>query len=365
MPSITKLFSQFFILSHIALFLVNQAFGHGMSEAEKQAIIDGGNLSYLRIGATHMLTGYDHLLFIFGIIFFLTNFKDIVKYITAFTIGHSATLILATFKGIQINYYLIDAVIALSVCYIAFTNLNGFKRFFNINPPNMLMMITGLGLIHGLGLSTRLQELPLNEGQLLMNILSFNAGIELGQIAALTFMLLLMMVIRKDLSLSSSASTGFNTFHITMNYFLVIAGVLLFTVQVQGYIVSENEMIADADTQQVSSENILDEMQWKDTIEVTVPANSGIEYKLQMVKGAKLEYEWKTSGPALFYDFHGDPKGDTTGYFKSYKEKTEKQSSGLLITPFEGIHGWYWKNSTFLPVQVELKVKGDYIRRDL
>jgi len=350
----------------IILILANQAFGHGMSEAEKQAIIDGGNLGYLWIGATHMLTGYDHLLFIFGIIFFLTDFKDIVKYITAFTIGHSVTLILATFQGIQINYFLIDAVIALSVCYIAFTNLNGFKKLFKINPPNMLMMITVLGLIHGLGLSTRLQELPLNEGQLLLNILSFNAGIELGQIAALSIMLLIMTAVRK----STFMLTRFNSFSAMANTFLVVAGGLLFATQVQGYMESQlgsnetDELVTKSEAIPSLSQKNSKQPNWKDTIKVIVPANGGIEYKFQMIKGAKLEYEWKSSGPGLYYDFHGEPKGDTTGYFKSYKEKTEKQSSGLLISPFEGTHGWYWKNTTFQAVQVELKVKGEYTRRD-
>ena len=184
------------LLAAFVMLAVSQAFGHGMSEAEKQTIIDGGNLSYLWIGATHMLSGYDHLLFIFGIIFFLTKFKDIIKYITAFTLGHSATLIYATFNGIQVNYFLIDAIIALSICYIAFANLDGFKKHLGIKPPNLLVMIVGLGLIHGLGLSTRLQQLPLNQDELLMNIISFNIGIEVGQIMALTVMLLIMILIR-------------------------------------------------------------------------------------------------------------------------------------------------------------------------
>ena len=115
--------------------------------AEKQSILEGGNLKFLWIGATHMLNGYDHLLCIFGIVFLLTGFKDIVKYITAFTLGHSVTLILATFNGIQVNYFLIDAVIALSVCYIAFANLDGFKKYLDIKAPNLLVMIIALGLI--------------------------------------------------------------------------------------------------------------------------------------------------------------------------------------------------------------------------
>ena len=215
------------LLAIVAALLATQAFGHGMSEAEKQSIVEGGNLRYLWIGATHMLSGYDHLLFVFGIIFFLTRFKDIVKYITAFTLGHSATLIFATFNGIQVNYFLIDAVIALSVCYIAFTNLGGFKKFLDINPPNMLLMITSLGLIHGLGLSTRLQQLPLSEDQLLMNIISFNVGIEVGQIMALAAMLLLLAGWRK--------ADSFKPFSVISNYGLVFAGMFLFMMQMHGY----------------------------------------------------------------------------------------------------------------------------------
>ena len=182
----------------ILSFLSQAAYAHGMSDAEKQIIIEGGNLRYIWIGATHMLSGYDHLAFVFGIIFFLTKFKEIVKYITAFTIGHSITLIFATFNAIQVNYFLVDAVIALSVCYIAFHNLEGFKKWLNVKAPNMLLMIFGLGLIHGLGLSTRLQQLPLSEDHLLMNIISFNVGIELGQISALAVMLFLIAAFRKS-----------------------------------------------------------------------------------------------------------------------------------------------------------------------
>lgn len=211
----------------IAILLACQAFGHGMSEAERQAIIEGGNLRYLWIGASHMLSGYDHLLFVFGVIFFLTKIKEVVKYITAFTLGHSATLIFATFNGIQVNYFLIDAVIALSVCYIAFANLDGFKKYLDIKAPNMLLMIASLGLIHGLGLSTRLQQLPLSEDELLMNIISFNIGIEAGQILALSIMLLLLAGWRK--------ADSFKPFSKISNYGLIFAGLYLFMMQMHGY----------------------------------------------------------------------------------------------------------------------------------
>lgn len=225
MLSIIKSFRWLFIL--LAIFMVNQAFGHGMSEAEKQSIVEGGNLRYMWIGSTHMLSGYDHLLFVFGIIFLLTRFKDIIKYITAFTLGHSATLILATFNGIQVNYFLIDAVIGLSVCYIAFVNLDGFKKHFDIKAPNLLFMIVGLGLIHGLGLSTRLQQLPLSDDHLLMNIISFNIGIEVGQVLALSVMLMLLAGWRK--------TELFKSFSKISNYALILAGLYLFMMQMHGY----------------------------------------------------------------------------------------------------------------------------------
>lgn len=216
-----------FVVAFLLLGLGSNAWAHGMSEADKLAILEGGNLRYLWLGATHMLSGYDHLLFVFGIIFFLTTFKEIVKYITAFTLGHSVTLIFATFNHIQLNYFLVDAVIGLSVAYIAFSNLDGFKKHLGIRPPNLLAMIVLLGLIHGFGLSTRLQELPLSKDALLMNIISFNVGIELGQIAALTMMLALLTGWRK--------ATSFVPFSRAANFGLMLAGGLLFLMQMHGY----------------------------------------------------------------------------------------------------------------------------------
>jgi len=336
------------------------AFGHGMSEAEKQIIIEGGNLRYIWIGATHMLSGYDHLAFIFGIIFFLTRFKDIVKYITAFTVGHSITLIYATFSAIQVNYFLIDAVIALSVCYIAFANLNGFEKYLNVKAPNMLAMIFGLGLIHGLGLSTRLQQLPLSEDSLLMNIISFNVGIELGQISALAVMLLLISAFRK--------SHAFKSFTKAANSFLIIAGGYLFLMQMHGYehVTNAEELVSNVEpVQEVQKTEAAVRTDWKDVITISIPARGDKEYKLFFPKDTTFEYSWESNGTKLFYDFHGEPKGDKTGYFKSFKKSTESKSSGTLTTSFEGTHGWYWKNNTSSAVDIILKVNGDYQRLDL
>jgi len=203
------------------------ALAHGITEGNKQLLIAGGNLRYLVLGATHMLTGYDHLLFIFGVIFFLTGFRDILKYITAFTIGHSITLIFATVMNLSANYYLVDAAIALSVCYKGFENLDGFKKYFGRSSPNLLLIIFGFGLVHGFGLSTRLQQLPLGEDGLVTRILSFNIGVELGQILALAVMVAVLSGWRRTRS--------FNRFAGLSNRGLIAAGILLFLVQMHGY----------------------------------------------------------------------------------------------------------------------------------
>lgn len=214
-----------FILANLILTLTASA--HGISDADKQGILEGGNLEYIKLGATHMLTGYDHLLFLFGVMFFLTRFGDIVKFITAFTLGHCVTLIFATLLHIKANFYLIDAVIALTVCYKAFDNLDGFKKYIGIASPNLLGAVTLFGLIHGFGLSTRLQQLPLGQEGLVLRILSFNLGVELGQIVALSGMWIVLASWRKTAS--------FEKFSKVANAALMIAGGLLLLMQLHGY----------------------------------------------------------------------------------------------------------------------------------
>ena len=216
----------------LALLTISQvAQAHGISATDKAAMLSGGYLRYVGLGASHMLTGYDHLLFLLGVMFFLTQFKDIVKFITAFTLGHCVTLIGATFLGITMNYFLIDALIALTVIYKGFDNIGGFKKFFNMKSPNLLKLVFIFGLIHGFGLSTRLQQLPLGEDslQLFLRIISFNAGVEVGQIAALSVMLLVLAGWRKMASFkrfSGFANVGL----------LMIGGSLLFLMQMHGWL---------------------------------------------------------------------------------------------------------------------------------
>jgi hypothetical protein len=213
-----------------ALFCSTPALAHGISDADKQAMLNGGYLQYIWLGATHMLTGYDHLLFLFGVIFFLRSFKEIVMFISVFTLGHSITLIFATFMGITANYFLIDAVIALSVCYKGFDNNDGFKSYLGVKAPSLLGMVLAFGLIHGFGLSSRLQELPLGDDSthMLMRIISFNVGVEAGQVVALTFMLFLLATWRK--------SHSFKKFSRVANDGLMLAGFMLLLMQLHGFL---------------------------------------------------------------------------------------------------------------------------------
>ena len=200
---------------------------HGVSSADQETLSNGGLMAYILVGAKHMVTGYDHLLFLAGVIFYLSGFKDIVKFITAFTIGHSITLISATYLGIQANEHLIDAVIALSVLYKGFENLDGFKKYFNTDSPNLLGMVIIFGLIHGFGLSTRLQSFDMGTEDFLAKIVCFNVGVELGQIAAL---IPIVFIITRWQKLKS-----YQAFYKSVNTYLIIAGVGLFVYQMYGY----------------------------------------------------------------------------------------------------------------------------------
>lgn len=215
------------LLSLFGLLFSSSAFAHGMSEADKAKALEASYFEFIELGAVHMITGYDHLLFLFGVIFFLTKFKDIVKFITVFTIGHSITLVFATLFHIQANYFLVDAVIALTVMYKGFDNLDGFKKYLNVKAPNLMWMVFIFGLIHGFGLSTRLQMLPLAEEGLVMRILAFNVGVEFGQIAALSMMLLALSGWRK--------MPSFKKFSGASNSLLIFVGFLLLLMQLHGY----------------------------------------------------------------------------------------------------------------------------------
>ena len=204
-------------------------FPHGVSDATVSAMSNASLVDYIYFGGEHMVTGYDHILFLIGVLFFLTNYFDIFKFITAFTIAHCITLVFATFYGITANAYLIDAVIGFSVVYKGFENLGGFKKYFSIEAPNLVLMVFIFGLIHGFGLSTKLQEVAIesNVNLSLSQILSFNIGVELGQIIVLVIVFPLLLILRKR--------EYFNQISKISNWGLIILGIFLFIFQLNGY----------------------------------------------------------------------------------------------------------------------------------
>jgi hypothetical protein len=182
---------------------------------------------FLYLGAKHMVTGYDHLLFLVGVIFFLYRLKDIFQYVSLFTLGHSITLLGGVLGGIHANPYIIDAIIALSVVYKAFDNMDGFKRFFGFQ-PNTRAAVLVFGLFHGFGLATKLQELTLSKTGLIANIVSFNVGVEIGQVLALTAVLIGLSYWRTHQSFLRDA--------FATNTALMTGGFILLGYQVAGYI---------------------------------------------------------------------------------------------------------------------------------
>lgn len=216
------------ICSSLFLIAPLSLMAHGVSSGDQALLDNGGLLSYIYVGAKHMLTGYDHLLFLAGVIFYLSGFKDILKFITVFTIGHSITLTGATYLGIKANEHLIDAVIALSVLYKGFENLGGFQNYVKVKSPNLLLMVLVFGLIHGFGLSTRLQSFDVGTSQFLSKIVCFNIGVELGQVLALIPIVFIITLWKPK--------SSYKAFYKAANVYLVIAGIGLFLYQMFGYL---------------------------------------------------------------------------------------------------------------------------------
>jgi hypothetical protein len=185
---------------------------------------------FLYLGAKHMVTGYDHLLFLVGVIFFLYQLKDVVLYVSLFTIGHSTTLLLGVFGHVHANPYLIDAIIGFSVVYKAFDNMDGFKRLLGFQ-PNTKIAVFIFGLFHGFGLATKLQEFTLSPTGLIANIISFNVGVEIGQCLALTAVLIGLSYWRRH--------GGFLQHAFFTNTLLMVGGFVLVGYQLTGYVVTQ------------------------------------------------------------------------------------------------------------------------------
>ena len=181
---------------------------------------------FMYLGAKHMVTGYDHLLFLVGVIFFLYRLKDVLLYVSLFTLGHSTTLLLGVLGGIHANAYIIDAIIGVSVVYKAFENMGGFERIgFR---PNTRAAVTVFGLFHGFGLATKLQEFTISPNGLVANIVSFNVGVEIGQMLALTAVLIAISFWR--------TRPGFLRHSFATNTMIMTAGFMLVGYQLAGYL---------------------------------------------------------------------------------------------------------------------------------
>ena len=201
---------------------------HGVSDKDALFLLSLNGpaiIPLMYLGAKHMVTGYDHLLFLVGVIFFLYRLKDILLYVSLFTIGHSITLLAGAIGGIHANAYIIDAVIGLSVVYKGFENLGGFKAIgFQ---PNTRAAVLVFGLFHGFGLATKLQEFSLSRNGLVTNIVSFNVGVEIGQFLALTAVLLALAYWR--------TRSGYLRHAYATNAALMTAGFVLTGYQLAGY----------------------------------------------------------------------------------------------------------------------------------
>lgn len=204
------------------------ALAHDVSEADRAAVqgIDGpAFIPFLYLGAKHMVTGYDHVLFLIGVVFYLYRLRDVVIYVSMFTIGHSLTLMGGVLLGTGANPYLIDAIIGLSVVYKAVENLGGFRKIgVSINTRLAVLVF---GLFHGMGLATKLQDLALSNNGLLVNLIGFNLGVEVGQVIVLAIVVAALNVWRKSPSFTVGARYA--------NVALVAAGLALTAYQIAGW----------------------------------------------------------------------------------------------------------------------------------
>jgi hypothetical protein len=208
------------------------AYAHGVDENTQSFLLGNKGVAFgpfLYIGAKHMITGYDHLLFLIGVIFFLYKPKEVLLYVSFFTIGHSATLLLGVLGNIHMNAYLIDAIIAVSVVYKGFDNLGGFKSVFG-KQPNTKVAVLLFGLFHGFGLASKLQAFTFDKEGLFTNLIGFNIGVEIGQFIALAIVLVLISTWRRYPS--------FMKFSTITNTALMAAGFLLLGFQLTGYFTS-------------------------------------------------------------------------------------------------------------------------------
>jgi hypothetical protein len=219
-----------YVFGAALLWLAGDALAHNVSREDAELIAGKTGVQfvlYTWLGAKHMVTGYDHLLFLVGVVFYLTNLRTVALFVSLFALGHSITLISGVLLGLDVNPYLVDAIIGLSVAYKGFDNLKGFDKLFGDSPDERSAVFI-FGLFHGLGLATKLQDLGLAEDGLLPNLVSFNLGVELGQLAALIVIVLALRLLPSRAERSSIGTV--------VNLGLVVAGFTLMAYQISLYL---------------------------------------------------------------------------------------------------------------------------------
>jgi hypothetical protein len=202
---------------------------HGIAGKDAEFVAQNHGVQifpFLYLGAKHMVTGYDHLLFILGVIFFLYRLSHVALYVTLFSVGHSVTLLAGVLGGLHVNPYLVDAVIGLSVVYKALDNLGAFQTLFGVE-PNAKIAVLVFGLVHGFGLATKLQDLNPSKEGLVANMVSFNVGVEIGQHISLSAILLVILSWRRTAGFAQHAALA--------NGLIMTAGFVLVEYQVAGY----------------------------------------------------------------------------------------------------------------------------------
>jgi HupE / UreJ protein len=215
-----------------ALLLAGAALAHNVTEGDAgyvQEVTGFRPIAFIYLGAKHMVTGYDHLLFLAGVIFFLYRGREIATYVSLFAIGHSITMIAGVWWEIAINAYIIDAIIAFSVVYKALDNLGAFRLWFGVQPDTKAATLV-FGLLHGFGLATKIQDYDISPDGLLGNLIAFNLGVELGQLMALALILLVMTQWRARPAFARQAYAA--------NVLMMVAGFALMGLQITGYFVA-------------------------------------------------------------------------------------------------------------------------------
>ncbi|MFZ5724698.1 MAG: HupE/UreJ family protein [Pseudomonadota bacterium] len=218
-----------YLLAALAALFAVDAFAHGVASGDKGFIQESSGvmlLPFLYLGAKHMMTGYDHLLFLFGVIFFLYRLKDVALYVTLFAVGHTVTLLTGVLTQISVSPYLIDAIIGFSVVYKALDNLGAFRRWFGFQPDTRAATLL-FGLIHGFGLATKILDYEISPDGLVPNLIAFNVGVELGQLLALAAILIAMGYWRR--------TAGFARHAYVTNVAMMSAGFLLMGYQLTGF----------------------------------------------------------------------------------------------------------------------------------